>query len=165
MGISVLYHALEREDMDLVQRTLDRTGDHRVPVPPSIKSEIAIHSAVGNFDKSDDKGGSHDIILMFFQNPPQVPSENLIMSSKPEDVLLVRKLPHELPCQELIESNRGLARGTIPNLYMASEQLNTDKPWEDYPIWTLARYVANNSIDIENEIEKLFPRLVLLIVF
>ena len=35
---------------------------------------------------------------------------------------------------------------------MASEQLNTDKPREDYPIWTLVRYITNNNIDIENEI-------------
>ena len=103
LGISVLYDELEREDMDLVQRTLDRTGDHMVPVPPSIKSEIVIDSAVDNFDKSDDKGGSHDTILMFFQNPPQVPSENLIMCSKPKDVVHVQKLPNELPCQKLIE--------------------------------------------------------------
>ena len=40
---------------------------------------------------------------------------------------------------------------------MASEQLNTDKPREDYPIWTLVRYIANNNIDIENEIENSVP--------
>ena len=86
LGISVSYDELEKEDIDLVQRKLDRTGDHRVPLPPSIKSKIVIHSAVDNFGKSDDKGGSRDTILMFFQNPPQVPSVNLIMCSKPKDV-------------------------------------------------------------------------------
>ena len=40
---------------------------------------------------------------------------------------------------------------------MASEQLNNDKPREDYSIWTSVRYTANNNIDIENEIEKSVP--------
>ena len=66
LGFSESYDELEKEYIDLVQRTLDRTGDHRVPLPPSIKSKIVIHSAVDNFDKSDDTSGSHDTILMFF---------------------------------------------------------------------------------------------------
>lgn len=69
------------------------------------------------------------------------------MSSKPKDVLRVRKLPNELLFQKLIESNHGLARSTIPDLYMAPEQLNTDKPSKDYPIWTLVRYIPNNKIE------------------
>ena len=35
---------------------------------------------------------------------------------------------------------------------MESEQFDIDKPREDYPIWTLVRYITNNNIDIENEI-------------
>ena len=34
LSFSVSYDELEKEDIDLVQRTLDRTGDHRVPLPP-----------------------------------------------------------------------------------------------------------------------------------
>ena len=79
------------------------------------------------------------------------------MSSKPKCVVRVQKLPNGFPCQKIIESNCGLARGTIPDLYMVSEQLNTDKPKKYYPIWTLVRYIANNKIDIENAIEKSVP--------
>ena len=49
LGISVSYYELKREDMDLFQRILDRTG-HRVPVPPSIISEIANHFVAQDFD-------------------------------------------------------------------------------------------------------------------
>ena len=87
LGISVSYDEVEREDMDLLQRTLDRTGTHRVPIPPAIKSEVTLHAATDNFDKNDNKGGSHDTILMFFQNPPQVPEEYLMISSKEKDTV------------------------------------------------------------------------------
>ena len=53
---------------------------------------------------------------MLFQNPPEVPSGNLIMSSKPQDVVRDRTLPNEFPYQKVIEPNRSFARGTIPVL-------------------------------------------------
>ena len=48
LDISVSYDELEKDNMDLVQHTLDRTVDHRVPVLQSTKFEIVIHSAVDN---------------------------------------------------------------------------------------------------------------------
>ena len=113
LGVSVSYDEVQREDMGLVQRTLDRTGSHRVPIPPSIKCGVTLHGATDNFDKNDNKGGSHDTILMFFQNPSQVPEEYLTISSKKKDTVRSRKLVAELPCQKIVESNRGLVRGTI----------------------------------------------------
>ena len=69
LGLAVSYDEVGRIDMNIVQRTIERTGDHRVPVPPIIKSSNIIHAATDDFDQNDSKGGSHDTILMFFQNP------------------------------------------------------------------------------------------------
>ena len=65
LDISMSSDELEKEDVNLVQHILDRTGDHRVPVPPSIKSKTLIHCAEDNFDKSHGNSSSHGTILMF----------------------------------------------------------------------------------------------------
>ena len=68
--------------MDHLQSTLDRPSDHRIPVPSSIKFDIVIHSAVDNFEENDDEGGSLDTIVILFQNPLLVPTENLTPAPK-----------------------------------------------------------------------------------
>ena len=63
---------------------------------------------------------------------------------------------------KLVKSNQGLATGGlspiyarfIPDLCMLSEQEEVEK---DYSILTLLRYIANNSVIIEHEIEKSVP--------
>ena len=79
LGFSNSYDEVEREDMDLVQRTIERAGTHRVFVPPSIEPGVVLHVAVDNFDKNDNKGGSHTI-LMFFQNQPEAVSRDSLVS-------------------------------------------------------------------------------------
>ena len=44
------------------------TGPNRVPVPNYLDNETIIHGVTDNFDQKDIKGGSHDSILMLFQN-------------------------------------------------------------------------------------------------
>ena len=52
--------------------TIDIAGPNRVPVPPSILPSIFIHGAMDNFDHEENTssgiGGSHDTILVLFQN-------------------------------------------------------------------------------------------------
>ena len=84
------YDEVGRIDMNIVQRTIERTGDRRVPVPPSIKLSNIIHAATDKFDQNDSKGGSHDTILMFFFQYPKVHEEkgdeSQRISSKPENL-------------------------------------------------------------------------------
>ena len=68
LGIGVSYDEILRIDTGIVQRTIDLCGENRVPIPPSIKPSIVLHAATDNFDRNDKKGGSHDTILMLFQN-------------------------------------------------------------------------------------------------
>ena len=120
LGLAVSYDEAQRIDMGIVQRTIESCGEHRVPVPSNIKSNMVIHAATDNFDRNDRKGGSHDTILMFFQNSftsEEETSGTVKISSRPDDQARQRRLPDTLPCQNLIKVNRGHFRATIPADY------------------------------------------------
>ena len=66
------YDERERIDIGLVERTIKRVGLYRTPVPQLIEDSVLIHGAMDNFDHEENTksgiGGSHDTILMLFQN-------------------------------------------------------------------------------------------------
>ena len=66
------YAELERIDIGLAKRTIDMAGDYRVPIPPAILSFKVIHGAMDNFDHEENISsgisGSHDVVLVLFQN-------------------------------------------------------------------------------------------------
>ena len=72
LGLCTSYDEVERIDNSLVQHTIDMTGSHRVPVPSSIVPHELVHGVMDNFDHKENTvsgtGGSHDTILMLFQN-------------------------------------------------------------------------------------------------
>ena len=72
MGYGISYSELEQIENALTQRTIRRAGSYRVPVPPSIKPSVLIQGAMDNFDHEENtssgSGGSHDTILVLFQN-------------------------------------------------------------------------------------------------
>lgn len=63
---------VERIDTALADHALDMDDCHRVPVPPPIIPFELVHGASYNFDHKENRlsdiGGSHDTILMVFQN-------------------------------------------------------------------------------------------------
>ena len=108
MGICISYDEIERIDNGLTYRTILRAGENRVPVPPSIIPNILINGAMDNFDHnkntSSGTGGSHDTILMLFQNiddkTKSLPPQN---SSKPKNISLTK---YNLDCQQLVPFNK-----------------------------------------------------------
>ena len=72
MGLCRSYNEVEWLDSGLAQRTFEKAGVHRVHAPPSIEHGVLIQGAIDNFDHEENTksgiGGSHDIILMLFQN-------------------------------------------------------------------------------------------------
>ena len=71
MGICISYDEIEQIDNGLTYRTIARAGENCVPIPPSIIPNILINGAMDNFDHKENTsstGGSHDTILMLFQN-------------------------------------------------------------------------------------------------
>ena len=73
MGLCMSYNEVEQLDNNLALRTIKKPGVHRVPVPPSIQPGLLVQGAMDNFDHEENTksgiGGSHDTILMLFQNP------------------------------------------------------------------------------------------------
>ena len=140
LGLGISYDELERIDCALARRTIDRAGNHRVPIPPSIKGNDVIHGAMDNFDHEENsksgKGGSHDTILVLFENNTQqntFEEEYVVNKNDFEDQ---RSLNHILECQKLIRGHKFGVRGEIPINYETGTPLNT--------------------IDVENEADKRF---------
>ena len=72
MGLCMSYDELEEIDVCLAERTIATAGHHCKSVFAIINKNTIIRGAMDNFDheenKQSGKGGSHDTILMFFQN-------------------------------------------------------------------------------------------------
>ena len=140
LGLGISYDELERIDCALARRTIDCAGNHRVPIRPSIKGNNVIHGAMDNFDHEENsksgKGGSHDTILVLFENNTQqntFEEEYVVNKNDFEDQ---RLLNHILECQKLIRGHKFGVRGEIPINYETGTPLNT--------------------IDVENEADKRF---------
>ena len=73
MGFGMSYDELEKMNYSLAERTLRLAENHRVPVPLHVKSDVTIQGAMDNFDHDENTdsgiGGSHDTVLVLFQNP------------------------------------------------------------------------------------------------
>ena len=72
LGLFCSYQDLSWIDTGLAKHTVVLDGPHRVPITPSILPGSLIHGAMYNFNHQEhalpDIGGSHDTILMLFQN-------------------------------------------------------------------------------------------------
>ena len=150
LGLVTSYDSVQRTDTSLAQRMIDQTGQNRVPVPPAIQSNNVIHGAMDNFDKED---GSHDTILMLFQNYTSAPNVLPSISHLKEN-RLNRKLPTVLPCQELLPSRRGKIRGDIPDDFIVADTVSHihDKTYYlDYWLWLLHRYTLSTGGELSEK--------------
>ena len=70
----------------LAQCIIRRAGNDHVPLPPSIEPSVLIQGAMDNFDHEENTssgiGGSHDTILVLFQNCQNANEQNVVKSSK-----------------------------------------------------------------------------------
>ena len=100
LGLCKSYESLQSRDTALAERLVDQVGNNSVPVPPIIHSDNVIYGAMDNFEKED---GTHDTILMLFQNHNF--AENVSLDKDISSIRMKstkRKLQTNLPCQELL---------------------------------------------------------------
>ena len=158
LGFCDSYDSVQRRDTALAQRTIQRTGEYRVPVPSSINSTSIIHGAMDNFDKNDAKEGSHDTILMLFQNPSADESINVsVISTK--DVSAERRLKTILPCQVILPANMK-RRATISKNYVADQEIDTvseANSFSNYQTWLLLRFMTSLSISDSSIVKQYLP--------
>ena len=130
LGLCISYDELERIDFGLAQRIIDTTGSNRTPVPLTIDNSAVIHGAMDNFDHDEGTssgiGGSHDTILMLFQNrqnDTEEPQKEL--SQKPANSSQNRKsLVNILPCPKLVRRGKFGGRRRIPELFFPSQEID-----------------------------------------
>ena len=75
LGICMSYDEVERQNCSLSLRTIHMSGNENVPLPPSIVPGNLVQAAIDNFDHEEGTpsriGGSHDTIMVLFQNNQQ----------------------------------------------------------------------------------------------
>ena len=66
---------MNRIDTTLAKRVIETAGENRVPVADAVKSNDIVQGAMDNFHHNENTQlvyfGSHDTILMLFQNLPK----------------------------------------------------------------------------------------------
>ena len=121
LGLSISYYEMKWTDTRLAKRTIMKAGNFWVPIDETIESGTIFQgAAMDNFDHDENtmsgKNGSHETMLMLFQNndvdkPPQD-----IIHNVPENLKTTedeRTLQYILPCQ-LINKGRNVGkRGEI----------------------------------------------------
>ena len=145
LGFNASYDEVERIDTSIVGRTIELVGENRVPVPPHIDNLSIIHGVTDNFDHND----THDSILLLFQNQKDDTSqlESTISKRPVSAVRRERKLPCALPCQSLINVQRGHKRGYIPLNYASALQVMPEPSvLSDIDTWYFARYISHETI-------------------
>ena len=90
LGLSTSYYEIMRIDTRLAKRTIMEAGNFRVPVSETIESGTIVQGAMDNFDDDENtmlgKNGSHDTILMLFQNSDVDKSPQDIICNVPENL-------------------------------------------------------------------------------
>lgn len=156
LGLCMSYDELERQDHSLVCRTLKRNEKYRLPLPPVINSSIPIHGAMDNFDHEEDTksgiGGSHDTVLVLFQETSEQPVHTEEMSYAHTFSIDKRKraLGFTLPCQQLLKSGKGNKRGDIPHDYVSYASQDAKGAavdgWEKDCLWFLSRFLIKSNV-------------------
>ena len=97
-------------------------------------------------------GGSHDTIVMLFENQNENANPPKALSKKPTGSTQNQKsLDKILPCQELIKMVKFGGRSKIPETFSTGEQI--DLSWKknefakQYRLWILAQYKDKSPLD------------------
>ena len=109
-----------------------------------------------NFDKNDGKEGSHDTILMLFQNPSEIQQIVPAMSEKKSSNQ--RKFTSILPCQILLPFTK-VSRGNIPGNYQVSDEICNpeEHSFSQYKMWLLAKFVTSSLLPVSSRIDNHIP--------
>ena len=149
LGLCSSYHNLPW----IAKHVIALAGPHRVPVTPSILPGYLIHEAMNKFDHEEHTlsgiGGSHDTILMLFQNNDN-PSGDQEVAAFKNSIWADRKVQmsrryHD--CQRLKFGNRHSDQATIPSSFIPTLPID----WSNtigtsdglYRLWVLLRHTKD----------------------
>ena len=149
LGISISYHEMLQIDTLLATKLIQNAGPHRVPVAEEIKSATTISGAMDNFDHEENTlsgiGGSHDTVLVLFQNSMEENNRPGYIRMLPESLKQsgkVRSLDHVLPCQLLYKAKHYGKRGEIPAAFTTTGNFTDNfktSSRNQFKVWSAAR--------------------------
>ena len=143
-------------DDDETELCGENDNEETEPLGIDDDDETELHGTMDNFDHDEATlsgiGGSHDTILMLFQNTNDVRRAQKVFSKKPTDSTQnQRTLDKVLPCQELIKMGKFSGRGKISKTFSPGNEI--DYSWKEnelnkqYTLWILARYHDDASTE------------------
>ena len=151
LGLCISYDKMEKIDNGLAQRTINIAGVNRTPIPSIIKNNVLLHGAMDNFDHDENTpsgiGGSHDTILMVFQNDQNKSNEKSAeISQMPQNFpSKKRALDCILPCQKLLKRGKFAGRGTILESFTPSKDIDfrllNNNSEKEHSLWVLSRHI------------------------
>ena len=123
-------------------------------MPLSIQPAVPVQGAIDNFDHEENTKsgieGSHDTILMFFQNGENNVENNVNrISVKREAINEKKALNHVLDCQKLIRARKLVSRGQIPENFVPGEPYEAkaiENSYFDFVTWIMAPYVTKSHL-------------------
>ena len=134
---------------------------NRIPVSLSLNADVDETEFCGSMDNFDHEeatssgiGGSHDTILMLFQNSNKTGNKQKALSKKPPNFKSQRTLDKVLPCQELIKMGKFSGRGKVSKTFFPGKEFDYSLKEEElerqYRLWVLARYLnkAENGLHL-----------------
>ena len=87
IGLCISYDQLQRIDFGIMKQVFNVKGSNRVPVSLSMDKKALFHGGIDNFNHtevtSSGIGGSHETILMLFQNQNEKENSPKALSKKP----------------------------------------------------------------------------------
>ena len=126
LGICMSYDEIKRQNCSLSLRTIHMFWNENVSLPPSILPGNLVQAAIDKFDHEERTpsriGGSHDIIMVVFQNNQQHQEKTAIKKSDFNINYTQKKLTCILPCQVLNKYNH-TKRAKIPMNFTISKRL------------------------------------------
>ena len=155
IGLCISYDELERIDFGVMKRVINAAGSNRVPVSLSIDKKTLIHGGMDNFDHteiiSSGIGGSHDAILMLFQNQNENENSQKTLSKKPTgSPQNPKSLDKILPCRELMKMGKFGGRGKIPETFSPGDEI--DLSWKKNEFSKQYRLWIKSPVDDEPHI-------------
>lgn len=150
LGITVSYDALERHNVVLATRILSDSDGKFVPLPKTIKPNIPIRAAMDNFDQQEQTlsgiGGSHDTVLVVFQNESEHIAESDNGEQRCYELKGHRSFHSLLPCQQLKYFKKPTQRGKINKDFAVAQKpefhMSDSSAKELDMVWSVSRFLA-----------------------
>lgn len=149
IGLCISYESLQRMNYSFAARAVSLSGNNRVPISPHFARDMPLCASMDNFDHEEDTksgiGGSHDTVLVLFQEEKQYCNTRQDLNMISDFVgQRQKKLNDLLSCQKLVPFVKPKTRGTISCEFEPGDIPDTSRVTAEAAnidcLWSLARF-------------------------